>query len=100
MALESIETLRILFFVTWHWMLDLWDTLEITKLLRDKASEYMLLTGLFRLDFALRLCLHDPTTDLRVSGTQLATIYFKAELGEEDESVEGVCKDILIWPKP
>ena len=83
-------------------MLDSWDALENTKLLRDPASEYMLLTVLLLLksEFALRLCLHDPTTDLRVSGTQLATIYFKAELGEEDESVEGVCKDILIWPKP
>lgn len=30
------------------------------------------------------LCLHDPATDLRVSGTQLATIHFKAELGDED----------------
>jgi len=30
------------------------------------------------------LCLHDPVTDLRVVGTQIATIHFKAELSQEE----------------
>ena len=30
-----------------------------------------------------RLCLHDPATELRIVGTQTATIHFKAELGNE-----------------
>ena len=58
-----------------------------------------------------RLCLHDPATELRVVGTQTATIHFKAELSNEDAQVfmwslifcrESVCRekgfdDVWCW---
>lgn len=41
------------------------------------------------------LCLHDPATELRVVGTQTATIHFKAELGNEDVLRELMGEDLL-----
>lgn len=45
----------------------------------------------------LRLCLHDPVTDLRVVGTQIATIHFKAELSQEVLKCDDFLVSCVCW---